>query len=581
MKLNLQKRKKRMQIIITQILIAALINSSTLHTNAYTEGTVGSSSTVTSALSTAAISPSATEIIYPTPTGILLPAPTGTITPTSAEGLLPIPTDAISPTPTETLLPIPTGDISPTPADDILPTPTEHPSAIPTITPVPTKAPSPTPTAKPVYYSKTLKLMASYDYVNNSVTGVSKAKKSLTTLRNLMKNYGSLYGEGMPFAEYKEAMKDKWTDATEYKKESVKLFVDIEKTMNYNSYVDTIKKLSRYEGVFLYKIGKSTEGRDLYAIEIDMQSDYDKNVIMLTGQIHAREFGGGTFLVKQLVDLVQKAQTDVKNMELLKKNKYVAVPIINVDGREALINAASKWTDKKGGLWKAYTNGTDGGRNFPGLQWGQVMKGAKYSSFIAQKSGYANYPGAYAGSNKETKAMMKFLYHYVIVEQADIYLDYHSQGSIIYAGKSWQTESQMKNSQNLRTAVMKILNKGNNKRKYTEIFESSAYGLKGEGSSLTDYAVSLAVGAKFSPGYGFLTFVSGGKEYPLLQVKDLDTFKIKFKEANKNFAAITMEIGYGVNYLGNSGKTRSLLADEYYNYNFDKLLEALPDMVKK
>lgn len=365
MKLNLQKRKNRIQIIITQILIAALINSSTLHTNAYTEGTVGSSSTVTSALSTAAISPSATEIIYPTPTGILLPAPTGTITPTPTEDHLPTPTDVITPTPTETLLPIPTGDISPTPADDILPTPTEHPSAIPTITPVPTKAPSPTPTAKPVYYSKTLKLMASYDYVNNSVTDVSKAKKSLTTLRNLMKNYGSLYGEGMPFAEYKEAMKDKWTDATEYKKESVKLFVDIEKTMNYNSYVDTIKKLSRYEGVFLYKIGKSTEGRDLYAIEIDMQSDYDKNVIMLTGQIHAREFGGGTFLVKQLVDLVQKAQTDVKTMELLKKNKYVAVPIFNVDGREALINAASKWTDKKGGLWKAYTNGTDGGRNFP------------------------------------------------------------------------------------------------------------------------------------------------------------------------------------------------------------------------
>lgn len=435
-------------------------------------------------------------------------------------------------------------------------------------------------TYQSIISSKTLEMMAYYDYVMNSVTGISKAKKSLANLKSLVKNYGTLYGNGMPFKEYIEAMEYIWTDATEYTKEPVKLSVDIKKTMNYETYVNTLKKLSRIEGVFLYKIGKSTEGRDIYAVEIDVPSDYDKNVIMLTGQVHAREFGPGTFLVKQLVDLVQKAQIDEDTMELLKKNKYVAVPIINVDGREALINAPSEWTVEKGGLWKAYINGTDGNRNFPGLQWGQVMKGKRYKSSIALTSGYANFPGEYAGSNNETKALMKFLYQYIVVEQADIYLDCHSQGSIIYAGKTWQTAGQMQRSMDLRTNIMNVLNEGNKKRKYTAVYESEIYGLQGEGSSLTDYAVSLAVGAKYSPAYCFLTFVSGEKEIPLLEVKDLDTYKTEFKEANKKFAAVTLEIGYGTDYLGNSSKTRRLLADEYINYNFDKLMEALPDMIK-
>jgi hypothetical protein len=104
--------------------------------------------------------------------------------------------------------------------------------------------------------------------------------------------------------------------------------------------------------------------------------------------------------------------------------------------------------------------------------------------------------------------------------------------------------------------------------------------MQGEGSSLTDYATSLAVGAKFSPAYGFMAFTDSMKEYILMQIKDLDTSRIKFKEANKNFAALTIEIGFGDQYLGNSANTRRLLANEYNYYNYGKLLEALPKMIK-
>jgi hypothetical protein len=496
----------------------------------------------------------ATQISEPTTAPV--PEEPATVNPTEAP-VTPIPTVAPSPT------------ITPTPVIEP-PTDTPSPTATPTPSPVPTKIP---------YRSKTLEVMSSYDYIGMSVTGISKSKLPVKTLQYNMRNYGRLYGEGMPYQEYKDAMGYVWEDATEYDKKPVQISVDIKKTMNYSTYVDTLKKLSRYKGVYLYKIGKSTEGRDLYAIEIDMDSNYDKNVFMLTGQIHAREFAGGTFIVKEFVDLVQKAQTDKKTMELLKKNKFVAVPIVNVDGREALINSPSKWTTSRGELWKAYTNGTDGGRNFPGLQWGQVALGNSYKQFIASKPGYANYPGVRAGSNSETKAMMKWLYHYVVVEQADYYLDLHQQGSIIYAGKGWQTKYGEQRSRELRKDVRSVLNNTSFRRKYNNVYEASTYGLQGEGSSLTDYATSLAVGAKFSPAYGFSAFTDGKKEYILMQIKDMDRRTIAFKEANKKFAALTIEIGYGRSYLGNSSATRNLLANEYKNYNFGKLLESLPRMV--
>jgi len=476
----------------------------------------------------------------------------------------------VTPTPTitETVTPTPEPTITPSPELTVTPTPE------------PTPTPTPEPTKEPEkFVPETLKLMEEYDYVGKSVTGLSNKKVSVKTLQNNVKSFGKLYGTGMSWKEYKEAMSYQWEDATEYIKKPSKTPVDLTKSMNYDTYVKTLKMLSRYDGVYLYKIGKSTEGRDLYAIEIDVDSENDKNVFMLTGQVHAREFAGGTYIVKQFVDLVQKAQTDKKTMDLLKNNKFVAVPIINVDGREALISEPSSWTTKSGELWKAYINGSDGNRNFPGLQWGQVISGKHLKWIIERKPTYANYPGSHAGSNSETRALMKWIYHYSIVEQASFYLDMHQQGSIIYAGKCWQTKQQERISLNLRTDVLSLINRGTTRRKYSRVYDDTSYGLQGEGSSLTDYAVSLAVGAKYSPAYGFSTFTDENREYILMEIKDLDKKLVKVKTANKNLGVITVEIGYGKSYLGNSSNTRRLIANEYKNFNFDKLLEGLPKML--
>ncbi|NLP33913.1 MAG: hypothetical protein GX359_01815 [Clostridiales bacterium] len=275
------------------------------------------------------------------------------------------------------------------------------------------------------------------------------------------------------------------------------------------------------------------------------------------------------------VDLVQKAQTDKEIMNMLYRNKFVAVPIINVDGREALINEPEKWKSSSQ-LWKAYSNGTDGNRNFPTLSWGQVSKGNKLNYSVVSKPGFINYGGEHAGSNKETKAMMKWIYHYTVVEQAECLIDMHQQGSEIYAGKGWGLKSQSYLSVDLRDDILSILNTGNTDRKYKVVKDEPKFGLTGRAATITDYAFSISAGGKFSPAAGFCVLIDGKKEVLLMQINDMDNAKFKIKAPNKTFKTITIEIGKGVKYLGNSKKTRELLAEEYWKYNFGALMECLP-----
>lgn len=501
----------------------------------------------------------------------------GTENTEATEGTVPteVPEPTVNPEPVAgaepTMAPEPTAGTEPTE------TPEPTTGAEPTITPDPSEGAEPTDT--PAFIPKTLQRMAEYDYVGNSVTNVSANKLSTKELQKLVKKFGTLVRDGMPYQEYVEAMSYQWKDCTDYKSKTTKITVDITKTMDYKIYVDTLKKLSRYDGVYLYNIGKSTEGRDLYAIEIDVTSNKKKNVLMFTGSIHAREFAGGTYLVKSLVDLVQKAQTDKNTMKLLQNNKYVAVPIVNVDVREAIIENQSDWTTNGGEIWKAYINGADGNRNFPGLSWGELSKGTKLSKKFPKTPAFAYYPGDYAGSNDETKALMKFLYHYIVVEQAKCLLDMHQQGSIIYSGKKWAPKEQNQKGTELRKKILDLLNQGVRGRKY-KVINDTSNGLDGNGSTITDYSSALAYGAKFSPAFGILTFTDGKKETTLMEINNMKNLKFKVPMANPDFVTLTIEIGYGLKYLGNSTSTRRLIAAEYKKYHFDQLLTTLPHLVK-
>ena len=340
----------------------------------------------------------------------------------------------------------------------------------------------------------TLEKMKTIDYFGHSVSPLSNEQLSVSAIQKLISPFGKFDGNpGMPVEEYKAAMEYEWTDRTLYNKQANPVVVDIASEHTYDDYVKIMRKLSKYEGVYLYEIGSSYEGRPIYALEIDIPSEYEKETVLLTGLVHSRETAGTPYILKEIADLLAAGTPEAA--QVLATTRFACVPCVNPDGFEAIAFNPSKYTYSNGTLWKAATNGTDLNRNFPGLAWGQILNGNKKSKYISTSSNKQFYPGEYAGCNPETKALMKFLYHYVVIEQAKILIDYHQQGAITYAGKPWSTNASQKACKELSDVVLKPMNKKG--RNYIWFKENEDYDLNGTGSTLTDYAVSIALGAKF------------------------------------------------------------------------------------
>jgi len=436
-------------------------------------------------------------------------------------------------------------------------------------------------TLKKAYRSTPTLLDANtFDYVSDSVTDPDEAMMSPEDIAKEFKDrYSCRYlsqTPGMTMEEYREAFSYLWKNCSG-KKDPVVLNLDITKKYTYEVLVKYMWFLSCYDGVNLYRIGETQQGRPMYALEVDIPSDKDKKTVILTGSTHAREFAGSVYIIKQLIDLIQDDSEEARSV--LSGLRIVAVPCTNPDGREGVAFDTQNYTYSSGRLWKATANGTDLNRNFPGLAWSQVAKGNSRTDYLSSSPQKLYYPGPYAGSTPEAKAMMKFLYYYVVKEKAAVLLDYHQQGSIGYAGKPWESSLHQKSSKDLANTLFKMMNKGNS-RKYVWESEGSDYGLNGIGSSLTDYSVSIAYGAKFSPRYGFCVYTDKTDEYPLCAIPRMDKNKISLvEEPNSSFVTTTFEIGYKSEFLGYDKTARQKLAKEYDNYHFDRVLYCLADFL--
>lgn len=422
--------------------------------------------------------------------------------------------------------------------------------------------------------SDLLTAMEITDYVGDSIT-VKNARLSASEINLKMKS-GVRRVEGPTFTQYTEIMEKEWKDCTQYSKKTSKLSVDLNKRMEYSAYVKLLKKLSRYDGVSLYRIGKSVEGKAIYSIVIDIGGKTeDKDVIMLSGLVHSREQGGGMFVLKSLVDLVMSAQTDKEIQEMLKKYKYVAVPWVSLDVSEAM-----KWDstayNESGTYWKSAADGVDINRCFPSMTAGWRLNSVNESWTNTRKAGAQYYAGKYLGANPETKAMMKWLYHYVVVEKAVAYIDFHQQGRIVYNGQPICGSAQNK----LNAVFADKLAKHTGYRAVGPSAVKDDY--DGSGGNTTEYVMSIALG-KYSPKYGSYVFCDGKNEILPTDVLNADGARnagYNIKTVNDRMLAITMEIGSGATYLGGSQATYSKNAAEYTNYHFDTLLTALPGMIE-
>ncbi len=349
-----------------------------------------------------------------------------------------------------------------------------------------------------------------------------------------------------------------------------------------------MRSLSTHEGVYLYSIGKSVEGKNIYSIEVDMTKGKTKNTILLTGQVHARETAGPTFILKELIDLVKAYEKGEKRAkDVLGNTRFVAVPCVNPDAHDGIGFDTKNWTYSDGTLWKANANGADINRNYAGLSWMMRAKGIEKTKYSSNSNKQIYYAGDSAGSEPETRAMMKFYQYWIGIRKAKMLIDYHQQGRISYTGKSYATESMNKRCEEMRKALYKVQKNGLLGKSYSypekedeDTYKS--YGRNGAGSTNTDYAWAVALGAKFSTKYGFSVYTdTKGKEYTILEVPNRDkTSYLLNPILIPTFRGFSWEIGYGKDYLGYSKDTLKLIAKEYDNYNFGEMLYAYYDLIK-
>lgn len=370
--------------------------------------------------------------------------------------------------------------------------------------------------------------------------------------------YGEMTIAGMTPEDYDKAMAIEWRTVKAFG-EPEEMSVDLSELMDYGDIERCILNLAKYDGVGVSVIGESEQGRNIYTVELSFgEESEEKPFIMLTGGVHAREFAGPEYLIKLLNDIVVKAGNDEYTRLLLENATIIAVPLVNPDGRQLIIEGGDP--DRK-----SNANGVDLNRAMPSVNAGQHGTDRELNENISLEPGLDFFPGYRLGSQSETQAMMKWFDVYI--PAADVYIDLHQQGGVTFYNKGFITERSDELSRQLAEVVNELL-----KDKYPPRNESDSYGLAGEGGTFTDYAKSAAEGFTFSYRLGRMVLNTGNDELPLIFFRDIDEHPEYYKPVNTGFKSISIEIGRNRKYLGPSEQARRYRANEFNECGWKKFL---------
>ena len=280
-----------------------------------------------------------------------------------------------------------------------------------------------------------------------------------------------------------------------------------DKLYDYGDMERDLEKLNRkYSGrCELSGIGTTYDKRKIYCLRIG--SRYAKKKLVIDAAIHGREWKNTQILMRQTEEMLR----DYPDFKKRFQNTCIYVlPMDNPDGvtiaqygYKGIRNKKLRKLVKKAGhakIWKANARGVNLNDNFSA---GFTTENKK------KKAHYMNYPGKKAGSEKESKALMKFIKK----AEPDVVLNLHSTGSIIY----WNFNVEG----NLYDKLEKLATKVNSFNKYP---------LMPKGGS-TNGAGGFADWLVYKKGIPSVTIETGNVVCPLPHSQ----FKKIYKENNEMF----------------------------------------------
>lgn len=163
-------------------------------------------------------------------------------------------------------------------------------------------------------------------------------------------------------------------------------------------------------------IGKSLEGRDMYAIKIsdNAQTSEQEPAILFNGMHHAREVMTPEITTDLIEYLVTNYRSDADVTRWVDNNEIWVIPMLNVDGNNRMWTRDSMWRKNARGEY-----GVDINRNYP-TGWGSCN-----GSSSRQRA--QDYRGEGPASEPETQNMMAF----VSAIKPVFNISYHSYSEIV------------------------------------------------------------------------------------------------------------------------------------------------------
>ena len=163
-------------------------------------------------------------------------------------------------------------------------------------------------------------------------------------------------------------------------------------------------------------IGKSLEGRDIWAIKISDNADLDEQepVFFVNGMHHAREVMTPEITTDMVDYLTSNYGKNAEVTSWVNNSEIWVIPMLNVDGNNKM------WTEDS--MWRKNTRngfGVDINRNYP--------TGWNSCSGSSANTNAQDYRGAGPGSEPETQAMMNF----VASIKPVFSISYHSYSEIV------------------------------------------------------------------------------------------------------------------------------------------------------
>ncbi len=342
--------------------------------------------------------------------------------------------------------------------------------------------------------------------------------------------------------------------------------VNLEKHLSYDEFEILIEKLNKSSITKCFTASAtSVDNRKIYMLEI---GNGLRNVVFVGG-VHAREVANPQFLIKFAVHLANEYENRNPDIiRLLSEYKIIMLPNANPDGYAASVEGAKQvknkslffgnFTDSELAKAKSNANGVDINRNFPSYSASLGWEGNKMRLGLSETKPSLDYFAGYKlGSENETKVLMNFIMRYVPF--AYRFVDFHSAGRLIYAGKPHLSDAFNELCHKTGIIIRNIT-------KYTLYSLNNESSGEGTDGTVTDFAAEVAAGFVYNEKIGRLAPPENEsllRKYTCLKyscsVNTVETLKTSKKE------------GFGLLQIS----TPKMQAVEWKKYNLEKLFFSL------